>query len=42
MFSMFYSTVGDWIRKKFETPGAFVMSNEEKRRLLARLVRSHG
>ncbi|XP_028405174.1 2-oxoglutarate dehydrogenase-like, mitochondrial [Dendronephthya gigantea] len=32
----------DWIRKRFETPGAFELTKEEKRRLLARLVRSQG
>ncbi|XP_046859710.1 2-oxoglutarate dehydrogenase-like, mitochondrial [Xenia sp. Carnegie-2017] len=32
----------DWIRQKFETPGAFELNKEEKRRLLARLVRSTG
>uniref|UniRef100_UPI00398F0E98 2-oxoglutarate dehydrogenase-like, mitochondrial n=1 Tax=Pristiophorus japonicus TaxID=55135 RepID=UPI00398F0E98 len=29
-----------WIRKKFETPGILQFTNKEKRRLLARLVRS--
>ncbi|XP_021107595.1 2-oxoglutarate dehydrogenase-like, mitochondrial isoform X4 [Heterocephalus glaber] len=29
-----------WIRQKFETPGVMQFSNEEKRTLLARLVRS--
>lgn len=29
-----------WIRQKFETPGVMQFSSEEKRRLLARLVRS--
>lgn len=29
-----------WIRQKFETPGIMQFSNEEKRTLLARLVRS--
>lgn len=29
-----------WIRKKFETPGVMQFTNEEKRTLLARLVRS--
>lgn len=29
-----------WIRQKFETPGVMKFSSEEKRRLLARLVRS--
>ena len=31
---------GNWIRERFETPGAFQMSEEEKRILLDRLVRS--
>ncbi|XP_072851175.2 2-oxoglutarate dehydrogenase-like, mitochondrial isoform X2 [Pogona vitticeps] len=30
----------DWIRQKFETPGVMKFSSEEKRTLLARLVRS--
>uniref|UniRef100_A0A670IAB4 2-oxoglutarate dehydrogenase-like, mitochondrial n=1 Tax=Podarcis muralis TaxID=64176 RepID=A0A670IAB4_PODMU len=30
----------DWIRQKFETPGVMKFSNDEKRTLLARLVRS--
>lgn len=30
----------DWIRQKFETPGVMKFTNEEKRTLLARLVRS--
>lgn len=30
----------DWIRTKFETPGVMKFTNEEKRMLLARLVRS--
>lgn len=30
----------DWIRDRFETPGCFQMTNEEKQILLARLVRS--
>ncbi|XP_041362850.1 2-oxoglutarate dehydrogenase, mitochondrial-like isoform X1 [Gigantopelta aegis] len=30
----------DWIRKKFEPPGIMQFSNEEKRLILARLVRS--
>ena len=29
-----------WIRQKFETPGVMQFSSEEKRTLLARLVRS--
>lgn len=29
-----------WIRRKFETPGVMQFTNEEKRTLLARLVRS--
>ena len=29
-----------WIRQKFETPGIMQFTNEEKRTLLARLVRS--
>lgn len=29
-----------WIRQKFETPGVMQFSTEEKRTLLARLVRS--
>lgn len=29
-----------WIRQKFETPGVMKFTNEEKRTLLARLVRS--
>lgn len=29
-----------WIRRKFETPGIMQFTNEEKRTLLARLVRS--
>lgn len=29
-----------WIRQKFETPGVMQFTNEEKRTLLARLVRS--
>lgn len=29
-----------WIRQKFETPGIMQFSSEEKRTLLARLVRS--
>lgn len=29
-----------WIRQKFETPGAMQFSLEEKRTLLARMVRS--
>ncbi|XP_031567759.1 2-oxoglutarate dehydrogenase, mitochondrial-like [Actinia tenebrosa] len=32
----------DWIRKKFETPGMNALSKEEKRTLLARIVRSTG
>ncbi|KXJ27697.1 2-oxoglutarate dehydrogenase-like, mitochondrial [Exaiptasia diaphana] len=32
----------DWIRKKFESPGSMALSREEKRTLLARLVRSTG
>ncbi|KAK3744397.1 hypothetical protein QZH41_012160 [Actinostola sp. cb2023] len=32
----------DWIRKKFEPPGVTALSREEKRTLLARLVRSTG
>ncbi|XP_053161746.1 2-oxoglutarate dehydrogenase-like, mitochondrial isoform X3 [Hemicordylus capensis] len=30
----------DWIRQKFETPGVMKFTNDEKRTLLARLVRS--
>ncbi|VDP00728.1 unnamed protein product [Schistosoma mattheei] len=30
----------DWIRRKFETPGSMDLSIEEKRLILARLVRS--
>lgn len=30
----------DWIKKRFETPGVMAMTNEEKRTLLARLIRS--
>lgn len=29
-----------WIRQKFETPGVMKFTNEDKRTLLARLVRS--
>lgn len=32
--------VCDWIRSKFEPPGAFKLSKSDKRILLARLVRS--
>ena len=32
--------VGDWIRERVEPPGVFQMTNEEKKILLARLVRS--
>ena len=32
--------VGDWIRQRFEAPGCFSMNNEQKRTLLAQLVRS--
>ena len=32
--------VGDWIRKRFEPPGVFQMTDGEKKILLARLVRS--
>ena len=37
---LFHVHVGDWIRDRFETPGCFQMTNEEKQILLARLVRS--
>jgi 2-oxoglutarate dehydrogenase complex dehydrogenase (E1) component-like enzyme len=30
----------EWIKKKFETPGIMQFEGEEKRRILARLVRS--
>lgn len=30
----------DWIKKRFETPGVMSMTNDEKRTLMARLVRS--
>lgn len=30
----------DWIKKRFETPGVMNMTNEEKRTLMARLIRS--
>ena len=30
----------DWIRKRFETPGVMEMTNEEKRTIMARLIRS--
>ncbi|KAL3877350.1 hypothetical protein ACJMK2_035073 [Sinanodonta woodiana] len=30
----------DWIRKKFETPGIMQLENEEKRLIMARLIRS--
>ena len=32
--------VGDWIRERVEPPGVFQMTNDEKKILLARLVRS--
>ena len=32
--------VGDWIRQRFEPPGVFQMTDEEKKILLARLIRS--
>ena len=32
--------LGDWIRQRFEAPGCFSMSSDQKRTLLARLVRS--
>ena len=30
----------DWIKKRFETPGVMVLTKEEKRRLLTRVLRS--
>lgn len=30
----------DWIKQRFETPGVMDMSNDEKRTLIARLIRS--
>lgn len=30
----------DWIKKRFETPGVMAMTNDEKRTLMARLIRS--
>ena len=30
----------DWIKKRFESPGVMSMTNEDKRTLLARLIRS--
>ena len=30
----------DWIKQRFETPGVMDMSNDEKRTLMARLIRS--
>lgn len=30
----------DWIRRKFETPGALSFTSEQKRLILARLLRS--
>ena len=30
----------DWIRRKFETPGIMQFSSEDKRLILARLIRS--
>lgn len=30
----------DWIKKRFETPGIMAMTNDDKRTLMARLVRS--
>jgi len=30
----------DWIRRKFETPGIMHFDNDEKRLILARLIRS--
>ena len=37
---MYTFVLGEWIRSKFEPPGVFQMTNEEKKILLARLVRS--
>jgi len=33
---------GDWIRKRFETPGIISLDAEDKRTLLKRLIRSTG
>ena len=30
----------DWIKKRFETPGVLSMENDDKRTLMARLIRS--
>ncbi len=30
----------DWIKKRFETPGVMTMTSDDKRTLMARLVRS--
>lgn len=34
-------TSANWIRKRFEETGVMDINAEEKRRLLARLIRSH-
>ena len=41
----FYFTLtckGDWIRKRFETPGIITLDSEEKKTVLKRLIRSTG
>ena len=37
---LYYNYIGDWIRERFEKPGVTEMSPQEKRILLARLVRA--
>ena len=40
VYSCVHLYVGDWIRQRFEPPGVFQMTDEEKKILLARLIRS--
>jgi len=35
-----YLFIAKWIKKHFETPGVISLTDEEKRTLLARLIRS--
>ena len=40
IFSLMFK--GDWIRKRFETPGIISLDTEDKKTLMKRLVRSTG
>lgn len=41
-FNVTLTWKGDWIRKRFETPGIITLDAEEKKTVLKRLIRSTG